>query len=59
MPKTSTLIDLTIGMTDADKLAAGSDGQILLTKHETEESDILEYYDTVVLANAAKTDWDT
>ena len=57
MPKTSTLIDLTIGMTDADKLAVGSQGQVMLKTVTTDEDNIItsedvEFFDTVVLAQA-------
>ena len=57
MTTTLTIIDLTIGMTDADKLVVGSEGQVMLKTVTTDEDSIItsediEFFDTVVLAQA-------
>ena len=57
MTTTLTIIDLTIGMTDADKLVVGSEGQVMLKTVTTDEDNIItsedvEFFDTVVLAQA-------
>jgi len=58
MAKTSTIVDLTTGLSDSDKDLVGSAGQILLTKHETDLLDIYEYYDNNSEAATAKENWD-
>lgn len=59
MTKTSTIIDLTIGLSDSDKALVGVTGQIQLTKHETSQLDVFEFFDTAKDALAEKTSWDT
>lgn len=59
MAKTSTIVDLTTGLSDSDKDLVGSEGQILLRKHETDLLDIYEYYDNNSEAETAKANWDT
>jgi len=59
MAKTSTIVDLTTGLSDSDKALAGSVGQILLTKHETDLLDTFEFYNNNSEAETAKANWDT
>jgi len=59
MAKTSTIVDLTTGLSDSDKGLVGVTGQILLTKSETDSLDTFEFYDNTSDATTAKTAWDT
>ena len=50
-------------MTNKDKIAAGSDGQVILKTVITDEDDVViskdvEYFDTVAEAEIAKAAWD-
>tara|TARA_R110000822_G_scaffold308218_1_gene435994 strand:+ start:2425 stop:2640 length:216 start_codon:yes stop_codon:yes gene_type:complete len=71
MTNTSTITDLRVGLTAEELTLAGAIGQVLLEKvttktlrledgsEDTKVIKICEFYDTVELATAAKTDWDT
>jgi len=59
MAKTSTIVDLTTGLSGSEKAAAGATGQILLIKTETGMNDIHDVYDTVAAAQAISNNWDT
>lgn len=59
MTTTLTIIALQLDMTNEDKIAVGSDGQVILKTVITDEDGIItsedvEFFDTVALAQAAK-----
>ena len=63
MTTTLTIIDLQLDMTNEDKIAVGSDGQVMLKTVITDEADIItsedvEFFDTVEEATAVKTERD-
>jgi hypothetical protein len=63
MATTLTIIDLQLDMTNEDKIAAGSDGQVILKTVITDEDDVVisedvECFDTVAEAEIAKAAWD-
>ena len=46
-------------LTEEQITLVGTDGQVQLTKSETEREDIYEFYNTVELASAEKALWDS
>lgn len=57
MAKTTTIINHLEGMNEDTKTAVGATGQVQLIKHETNEEDIYEFYDTVEAANTEARSW--
>ena len=63
MATTLTIIGLQDDMTNEDKIAAGSDGQVILKIIITDEDDTVtsedvEFFDTVAEAETRKTEWE-
>ena len=59
MAKISVIINHLEGLTEEQITLVGTDGQVQLTKSETEREDIYEFYNTVELASAEKALWDS
>ena len=57
--RTSTLVNFLLALSSEDLTAAGSEGQVQLTKHETSKTDVVEFFNTLEDAQAEKTSWDT
>ena len=57
--RTSTLVNFLVELSSEDLTAAGSYGQVQLTKHETAQLDVVEFFNTLEDAQAEKTSWDT
>jgi hypothetical protein len=53
------LVNFLVELSSEDLTAAGSQGQVQLTKHETSQLDVVEFFNTAEDALAEKTSWDT
>lgn len=58
MSKTATIIDLKEDMSEEDIAVAGTEGQVMLVKSETDQSDQQAFFNTVPEANTAKIEWE-
>lgn len=57
MSKSTTIENLIEGLSTEDAEKVGTEGQIKLTKSETNKLDIYEYYNTVEEAEEISAEW--
>lgn len=58
MTKSTEIINHLTGIDSDTQEIVGTTGQVQLIKKEDKMRDIYEFYDTIELATAAKTDWE-